>query len=234
MKAIVFDVDDTLYDLSNPFREAYKELFQKEHGFDVEGAFLASRRYSDAVYAQSLSGEMSMEEMYIYRFQNAFCDYGREISAKKALEFQKVYEQKQQEIKMTRTMKQLLCDLKDQVVLGIITNGPAQHQWDKVNALGVSEWIPKDHVFISGELGVAKPDREIFDRAAEKLGVCVEEAWYVGDSFANDIAGAKKAGWNAVWYNHRGHVAEGEEKPDAVVTSEEELSEFLRKTAKMK
>ena len=40
----------------------------------------------------------------------------------------------------------------------------------KVNALGVTEWIPVGHVFISGALGVAKPDKRIFSRAAERMG----------------------------------------------------------------
>ena len=84
MKAIVFDVDDTLYDLSTPFKEACREVFPEDKDLDLEGAFLASRRYSDSVYARCLSGEMSMEEMYIYRFKNAFLDYGKKIDALKA------------------------------------------------------------------------------------------------------------------------------------------------------
>lgn len=131
MKAIVFDVDDTLYDLSTPFKETCREVFPEDKDLDLEGAFLASRRYSDSVYARCLSGEMSMEEMYIYRFKNAFLDYGKKIDALKALEFQAIYEEKQHEIKMTDAMRQLMQNLKEKVTLGIVTNGPAQHQWDK-------------------------------------------------------------------------------------------------------
>ena len=229
MKAIVFDVDDTLYDLSTPFKQTCREIFPEDTDLDLEGAFLASRRYSDSVYARCLSGEMSMEEMYIYRFKNAFLDYGKKIDALKALEFQAIYEEKQHEIKMTDAMRQLMQNLKEKVTLGIITNGPAQHQWDKVNALGVTEWIPVGHVFISGALGVAKPDKRIFSRAAERMGILQEEICYVGDSFENDIVGAKAAGWNAVWYNHRGHQAAGDVKPDAVVRSEAELIACLEK-----
>ena len=56
IKAVVFDVDDTLYDLSTPFKEACREVFPEDTDLDLEGAFLASRRYSDSVYASSLSG----------------------------------------------------------------------------------------------------------------------------------------------------------------------------------
>lgn len=66
-----------------------------------------------------------------------------------------------------------------------------------MNALGVTEWIPVGHVFISGALGVAKPTRG-FSVAAERMGILPQEICYVGDSFENDIVGAKAAGWNAV------------------------------------
>ena len=64
IKAILFDVDDTLYDLSLPFKETFWEVFPGE-SIDLEGAFLASRKYSDMIYDRSLKGEISMEEMYI-------------------------------------------------------------------------------------------------------------------------------------------------------------------------
>ena len=227
IKAVVFDVDDTLYDLSTPFKEACREVFPEDTNLNLEGTFRASRRYSDEVYASSLSGKISMEEMYIYRFENAFRDYGKKIDAQTALMFQAVYEQKQQEIKMTESMKNLLENLSGKMKLGIVTNGPAQHQWDKVTALGVEKWIPKEHIFISGELGIAKPDAGIFDAALQRLGLQKEEVCYVGDSFENDIVGAKNAGWKAVWYNHRGHEANGDVEPNYIVKSEDELISLL-------
>ena len=227
IKAVVFDVDDTLYDLSTPFKEACRTVFPEDTGLDLEGAFLASRRYSDSVYASSLSGKISMEEMYIYRFENAFRDYGKKIDAQTALMFQAVYEQKQQEIKMTESMKNLLENLSGKMKLGIVTNGPTQHQWDKVNALGVEQWIPKEHILISGEIGIAKPDAEIFEAELGRVGLQKEDVCYVGDSFENDIAGAKGAGWKAVWYNHRGHEATGDVMPDYIVRTEKELIVLL-------
>lgn len=37
IKAILFDIDDTLYDLSIPFKEAFREFFPGER-WDLEGA----------------------------------------------------------------------------------------------------------------------------------------------------------------------------------------------------
>lgn len=59
-------------------RRLSREFFPGEK-MDLEGAFLASRKYSDLIYDRSLSGEISMAEMYIYRLGNAFRDYGKII-----------------------------------------------------------------------------------------------------------------------------------------------------------
>ena len=228
IKAILFDIDDTLYDLSIPFKEAFREFFPGEE-MDLEGAFLASRKYSDRIYDRSLSGEISMEEMYIYRLGNAFRDYGKIIDGPTALQFQSVYEKRQHEIRMTEEMERMLEELSRKMTLGIITNGPSEHQRDKVRALGVERWIPMERIWISGDLGVGKPHKEIFEAAREKLGLKPEELCFVGDAYGHDILGAKGAGWKAVWFNHRGRQATGEVMPDYEVRSEQELIALLEK-----
>lgn len=228
LKAILFDIDDTLYDLSIPFKEAFREFFPGEK-MDLEGAFLASRKYSDLIYDRSLSGEISMAEMCIYRLGNAFRDYGKIIDGPTALQFQSVYEKRQHEIRMTEEMERMLEELSRKMTLGIITNGPSEHQRDKVRALGVERWIPMERIWISGDLGVGKPHKEIFEAARKKLGLKPEELCFVGDAYGHDILGAKGAGWKAVWFNHRGHQATGEVMPDYEVRSEQELIALLEK-----
>lgn len=93
--------------------------------------------------------------------------------------------------------------------------------------MGVEKWIPKEHILISGEIGIAKPDAEIFEAELGRVGLQKEDVCYVGDSFENDIAWAKGAGWKAVWYNHRGHEATGDVMPDYIVRTEKELIVLL-------
>ncbi|MCA9719470.1 MAG: HAD-IA family hydrolase [Myxococcales bacterium] len=65
-----------------------------------------------------------------------------------------------------------------------------------LEALGVMDWI--DLALISGELGVEKPDAEIFARACAALGVTPAEALHVGDSRGADVEGARAAGCRAL------------------------------------
>jgi HAD superfamily hydrolase (TIGR01549 family) len=52
----------------------------------------------------------------------------------------------------------------------------------------------------SADHGIRKPDPEIFRIALARWGVAAEEAWYVGDSWPNDVEGAAAAGMRPVWF----------------------------------
>jgi HAD superfamily hydrolase (TIGR01509 family) len=76
---------------------------------------------------------------------------------------------------------------------------------------------------------VAKPDKGIFEVVERQLGLDPFECVLVGDHLVNDVAGAKRAGWSAVWLDRDG-IGEGEGfevRPDAVVRSLDELPAVL-------
>ena len=54
------------------------------------------------------------------------------------------------------------------------------------------------------EVGIAKPDRGIFDLTWERLGCAATEVVHVGDSVESDVQGALNAGVTPVWYNPNG------------------------------
>lgn len=55
-----------------------------------------------------------------------------------------------------------------------------------------------DCVLDSGEEGVEKPARAIFERALARVGVAASEAAYIGDLYSIDVLGARRAGLSAV------------------------------------
>jgi putative hydrolase of the HAD superfamily len=81
--------------------------------------------------------------------------------------------------------------------LGVITNGTAKWQQQKLESLGIASLF--DAVLISETEGVRKPDRAIFDRALDRCGVRSAEAAFIGDNPGADVAGAKAAGLVAIW-----------------------------------
>ena len=228
-KAVLFDVDDTLYDQTVPFKEAYAQYFGDKPPVPAEVIYPVTRKYSDQVYSQAMSGQITMEELYIYRVQKAFEEYNITITVEEALAFQKVYADRQRHIHMSETMEKILAYCAGKAKLGIITNGPSAHQWNKVKSLQAERWILHENIFVSGDVGAEKPERKIFDHAKQMMKLEDAEIWFVGDSYELDVKGAVNAGWNAVWMNRRGR-----EKPDDNVKlmyevgTEDELFEKMK------
>ena len=83
--------------------------------------------------------------------------------------------------------------------LGIITNGPSYGQRKKLEKSGLAGYFASEHVIVSGDYPYHKPDQRLFETAAQRLGVSVEECVFVGDIFTNDVYGALKSGMKAVW-----------------------------------
>jgi FMN phosphatase YigB (HAD superfamily) len=61
-----------------------------------------------------------------------------------------------------------------------------------------------DGVFASLELGAAEPRAAFFDIVLDTLGLLPDQAVMIGDSYENDVAGARRVGLWTVWYNPRG------------------------------
>lgn len=200
--AIVFDVDDTLYDQQAAFQLAISANFAilKE---ELAPLYLRFRHHSDAQFEKSVSGEWSLDQMRVYRIQAAMRDFGYKISEADARKFQADYERAQNDIQLPKEISALLNQADGRYKLAVITNGPAEHQQRKIRQLALQHWIPKEAMFISGAVGSAKPEIDIFRAAEEYLNVPAEEILYIGDSFENDVEGAKNAGWQVWWFNHR-------------------------------
>ncbi|MDR4314877.1 HAD-superfamily hydrolase [Niallia circulans] len=72
-----------------------------------------------------------------------------------------------------------------------------------------------DHIVISGDFGRGKPDPSIFEHAVSLIGVDKSECLMVGDNLMTDILGANRAGIKSVWINR-----EKAEKQDVLPTYE--------------
>ena len=230
MPAIAFDIDDTLYDLAWPFWRACDSFFGGDLGLPRDELFRLLRLHSDEAYELVLAGEKPTEYMHVYRVQKAFGDFGVEVSREDALAFQREYERFQGQISMTDDVRSMLAACaRSSWRTGVITNGDSEHQWNKVDTLGVCTYVPCEHIVVSGDIGFRKPQVGAFRAAEERFGVPPEEAWFVGDTYETDVMGALGAGWRCLWIDRRGRgLAEGERMPDAVVCTEGEMVDFVR------
>ena len=73
----------------------------------------------------------------------------------------------------------------------------------KIEGLGLTRWFAEDHIFISGVIGMQKPDPRAFLHVQQALGLDPAKTWYIGDSPSCDVKGALDAGWHMLFFNRR-------------------------------
>jgi HAD superfamily hydrolase (TIGR01549 family) len=82
--------------------------------------------------------------------------------------------------------------------IGIVTNGMADNQVGKIRRTGLDRMV--DAWCVSDEVGIRKPDAEIFRLAATRCGSDPDRGgWMIGDSLALDVAGGRAAGLRTIW-----------------------------------
>ncbi|SFF07599.1 putative hydrolase of the HAD superfamily [Paenibacillus catalpae] len=92
----------------------------------------------------------------------------------------------------------MLSELKNaSIKLGMITNGRAFYQRNKIRSLGIEGYF--DDIVISEAVGLRKPDHAIFQLSLSHLNVSADDAVFVGDNMKNDIIPAKELGMRTIW-----------------------------------
>ena len=227
-RTIFFDLDDTLYERATPYRKAFSQFFGSRCAGQADAAFEAVRRRGDAVFRAAHTGQMPMEEMYIYRQQTGLADVGISVTAEQALELQALYAEQQRHIALSDTMCAVLDFCRGAFsATGIITNGSVETQGGKLESLGIARWVRPELTIISDAAGVMKPDPAIFRLAEQAAGCGPEDCIFVGDSPSQDMEPAAARGWTTVWVD-RGREPIGAARPAYTVRSEQELLDCLR------
>ncbi len=229
VRAVIFDLDDTITDFMSAADAAFMAAFSdmaEEHGVNVNDLHARYMDLFEEYYTVYLEGEISLEEFRAYRFSRAFELVGLPIDddfLDLTLDFLFYYDQ---ELETFPGACEVLRELDERFPLGLITNGPTDPQWSKINKFRLSEIF--EVILVSGQLGIAKPDPRIFDVALEGLRVAPEEAIMVGNSLQHDHQGAINAGMRFVWANHTGKsLPDGWPEPDHTVGSFAELRDLL-------
>jgi HAD superfamily hydrolase (TIGR01509 family) len=118
-----------------------------------------------------------------------------------------------------------LTALRADYQLGLLSNGSRLPE-----AIGLNGYF--DAVVFAQDHRVAKPDRGIFTVVERHLDVAPDAAVLIGDHPLNDVVGAKRSGWRAVWIDRQGDgvyrcPGGATELPDAVISSLDQLPAVL-------
>ena len=204
IKAVIFDIDNTMYDYDAANRVAIREL----------EAWLSNRGLADAlgcraVYAEAMeiikkrTGiDCAANHNRLLRFQ-CMLELLKVSPPGIALEMYHVYWDTLIGVMRPEPgLHALLEALKEKgLLIGIGSNMTAYIQYKKLEKLGVLDQV--DRIVVSEETGLEKPAPRFFQICVEKMGCAPEECIFIGDSVKHDVLGAITNGLHGVWYYPR-------------------------------
>jgi HAD hydrolase, family IA, variant 1 len=201
IKAIVFDLDDTLYEYKSLNEKA--ELQVKEYCMDIyhleEHEFRNSYYKAKEIVKSQLRGTGAEHNRILY-FQ-VFLELIKQMPASCALELYEIYWDVILNGMFLRDGVEEIVNLchKYGIIIGICSDLTAMIQHRKLRKLGLEKKI--DFIVTSEEAGVEKPNLAIFKLLLSKMKCEASECIFVGDSWERDFCGARNAGMIPVWFS---------------------------------
>lgn len=184
MNTLLFDLDDTLYDLDmHRFRHidnAWQDWLITLPPMMVP--YVLQAAVTERIFFKDMPDFLrsyGVEEPLI----SQLCAYSR------ATWFR--------DLRLDDGVAPLLDILATRYKLGLITNGPSEIQRAKIVQFDLARWFTV--MVVSEEFGVAKPDPVILLHAAKELASDPADCVMIGDNPEADIRGAQAAGMRSVW-----------------------------------
>lgn len=200
IRALVFDLDNTLYDYYARHDKGYEELSgyaQRELGFSREGFDRAYDRTMDKVTEHLGKGAAAIHDRYV-RFQILLEDAHLPLSPHALAMVHAYWDTFLEVLEPFAGVREALSSLKREgYTLGIGTNMLADYQLLKLEKMDLLGFF--DFMVSSEEAGAEKPEKEFFWYCLGKAGCRPEECLFIGDDLTLDVKGAKEAGLHALW-----------------------------------
>jgi putative hydrolase of the HAD superfamily len=199
-RAVVFDLDDTLYPERDFVRggfEAAARWVEGNLGFD--GGRAAAELWAD--FRAGARGDLfdrwlRAHDLDVDRYRPAMVD---------------AYRRQTPRLRLYPDVIPTLEKLRGRVRLGLLTEGPGDSQRKKLDALALDPWFERIVVLGDDERDRWKPHPDPFDRWRTGTDVAPAEIVYIGDNPAKDFLGARRAGWSSIRVRRAGGLHEREE-----------------------
>ncbi|MDQ3419285.1 MAG: HAD-IA family hydrolase [Acidobacteriota bacterium] len=214
IRAVLLDLDDTLFDHQHCAREALLGVRGLHEGLAaINPPSLESwhSRILEELHLEVLAGRVDLDAARVERFRRLYRSAGIEADADLAIRTAAAYRDGYiQARKPVDGAARFLAAIRERAAVVIVSNNLLHEQREKLCGCDLDRHV--DVLVVSEEVGVSKPASRIFEVALERAGVSADEAVMVGDSWANDVEGARAAGIRAVWFNR-----DGRPSPDPTV-----------------
>jgi len=186
LKAILFDLDDTLYlerDFVKSGFKAVASFIQNDKGIDKDFIY-------DSLWSIFKTGKRK-------KIFDSFIDEFEEVDYS-INELVNLYRTHQPNINLIPGAEEYLLSLNKHYKLGLVTDGFVQTQKNKINTLGLNMIF--DEILITDELGRGfwKPSIVPFSKICDKLEVDPPQTIYIGDNPKKDFKGPNQLGMDSI------------------------------------
>lgn len=196
MRVVCFDLDDTLYEEIDYLKSAFNEI--------SEYAAAHCEGCSDSVKIMAIKAYNWLLEAYSDGY-NAFDELNSFLGIELSLsDYLYIYRSHNPKITLSKDVANTLDALKrDNVRLGLITDGRSVQQRNKIEALGLDRWISNEDIVISEEFGSEKPSLVNYEYFMQRYPEC-DDFTYVGDNPRKDFIAPNALGWMTVCLQDNG------------------------------
>jgi len=225
-KAVLFDLDDTLWPIAPVIRAAETVLYGwlQQHAPRVAAHFTIDSLRQARLELLARQPEYGIDLAALRRagLVAAFGQVGEDIA--KVDDAMTLFSAARNAVKPYDDVVPGLTRLRQLVLVGSVTNGVAD-----LAAIGLAGQFQAS--VAARDFGRAKPDPGIFLAGCAALGVLPADTLYVGDDLLLDVQGAQQAGLRAAWMNRSGKRNDLAEQvqPDVEVDSIDALLDWLGK-----
>ena len=212
-KHIFFDLDRTLWDFDAAAEVAFERIYEKYNlkSLGIPCAHEFHEVYhplNEQLWELYRENKITKADLNRTRFLKPLEHYGiHDVELADHLSEDYVY-WSPRIVRLVPGTMELLDYLKPKYHLHLITNGFQEVQHTKLSGSGLEPYF--ETLTVSEEVGVKKPNPEIFHYALRKANATTEESIVIGDEMAVDIDGARAAGIDQIFFNSNGKEVEGE------------------------
>lgn len=208
IKAVIFDIDNTLYSYDAAHKIAFQALSESFCGtFGVsQGQFTRLHREADRILRARVGQPCGAIHNRLIRYQIMLEQIGKPVSYAPGLA-DTYWGALLSNMQCAPGARECMSFLKSAgYTVGIGTNMTADYQFAKLKRLGLLCYV--DFLVSSEEVGAEKPDGKLFVCCVEKAGCPADACMFVGDSLEGDALGAMRAGLRPVWLSGEGPAAD--------------------------
>lgn len=198
---LLFDADDTLFDYQKAEGLALARAFERA-GQRFDPATLPTyRELNHALWLGVERGEVTPDVVRVRRFEQFFAAIGSPLQPEP---FTNIYQEcLADSSELIDGANEVLGALARRYRCAIVTNGLSDVQHRRINKSPIKAHI--EAVFVSQEVGAAKPSAAYFDAVFAKIGQPERSAvLIIGDSLTSDIRGGADYGLDTCWFNPGG------------------------------